>query len=97
MYGSFNNIDHDWLVKMLEQRIDDSAMIGLIRKWLKAGVLEDGSKVIHPITGTPQGGVISPIPVNIYLHFVMVHSANVKGGCRTTPMQGMGTGIIAMI
>lgn len=69
--GFFNNIDHDWLVKMLEQRIDDSAMIGLIRKWLKAGVLEDGSKVIHPITGTPQGGVISPILANIYLHFVL--------------------------
>ncbi len=69
--GFFNNIDHDWLIKMLEQRIDDSAMIGLIRKWLKAGVLEDGSKVIHPITGTPQGGVISPILANIYLHYVL--------------------------
>ena len=53
--GFFNNIDHDWLLKMLKQRIDDSAMIGLIQKWLKAGVLEEG-KVIHPITGTPQGG-----------------------------------------
>jgi RNA-directed DNA polymerase len=69
--GFFNNIDHDWLLRMLEQRIDDSAMIGLIRKWLKAGVLEDGGNVIHPVTGTPQGGVISPILANIYLHYVL--------------------------
>ena len=53
--GFFNNIDHNWLVRMLEQRIDDSALLGLIKKWLKAGVSEDGSEVIHPATGTPQG------------------------------------------
>ncbi len=69
--GFFNNIDHDWLIQMLNQRVDDSAFIGLITKWLKAGVLEDGSKVIHPITGTPQGGVISPVLANIYLHYVL--------------------------
>ena len=69
--GFFNNIDHDWLLRMLEQRIDDSAMLGLIKKWLKAGVLEDGANVIHPITGTPQGGVISPILANIYLHYAL--------------------------
>lgn len=69
--GFFNNIDHDWLLKMLAQRIDDSAMLGLIKKWLKAGVLEDGATVIHPITGTPQGGVISPILANIYLHYAL--------------------------
>jgi group II intron reverse transcriptase/maturase len=69
--GFFNNIDHAWLLQMLEQRIDDSALLRLIEKWLKAGVLEDGSEVIHPATGTPQGGVISPILANIYLHYVL--------------------------
>ena len=69
--GFFNNLDHDWLLRMLALRIDDSALLGLIRKWLKAGVLENGSQVIHPITGTPQGGVISPILANIYLHYVL--------------------------
>jgi len=69
--GFFDNIDHDWLLDMLALRINDSALLGLIRKWLKAGVLEDGSKVIHPVTGTPQGGVISPVLANIYLHYVL--------------------------
>ncbi len=69
--GFFNNIDHSWLLRMLKQRIDDAALLRLIEKWLKAGVLEDGSEVIHPSTGTPQGGVISPILANIYLHYVL--------------------------
>jgi RNA-directed DNA polymerase len=69
--GFFNNIDHDWLIKMLEQRIDDTALLRLIKKWLKAGVLEEDGKVIHPISGTPQGGVISPVLANIYLHNVL--------------------------
>ena len=69
--GFFNNIDHDWLIRVLELRVDDSALIGLIRKWLKAGVLEDKSIVVHPTTGTPQGGVISPVLANIYLHYVL--------------------------
>ena len=54
----FDHMDHDWLVRMLEERIADKGLIALIVKWLKAGVLEEGSKVIHPATGTPQGGVI---------------------------------------
>ena len=69
--GFFNNIDHCWLLRMLEQRIDDIHLLRLIKKWLKAGVLEEDGKVIHPITGTPQGGVISPVLANIYLHFVL--------------------------
>ena len=52
--GYFDNIDHDWLIKMLEQIVDDKAFVGLIRKWLKAGVLNEDGKVIHPLTGTPQ-------------------------------------------
>lgn len=68
----FDDVDHDWLERMLEQRIDDRAFIGLIRKWLKAGVLEPCvEQVLMPEAGTPQGGVISPILANIYLHFVL--------------------------
>jgi group II intron reverse transcriptase/maturase len=70
--GYFDNLDHDWLVKMLELRIDDKAFIRLIKKWLKAGVLETDGKVINPISGSPQGGVISPILANIYMHYVIV-------------------------
>ena len=69
--GYFDNIDHDWMIRMLELRIDDKAFIGLVKKWLKAGILEEGGKVIHPDTGTPQGGIISPILANIYLHYVL--------------------------
>jgi RNA-directed DNA polymerase len=68
----FDEIDHDWLGRMLEQRIDDRAFTGLIRKWLKAGILEPmAGKAEEPETGTPQGGIISPILANIYLHFVL--------------------------
>jgi group II intron reverse transcriptase/maturase len=69
--GFFDHVDHDWLQRMLEQRVDDKAFIGLIRKWLKAGVLEEAGEVIHPATGTPQGGVISPVLANIYLHYTL--------------------------
>jgi group II intron reverse transcriptase/maturase len=68
--GFFDNINHEWMVEMLEQRINDSAFIRLIKKWLKAGILED-NKVIHPLTGTPQGGIVSPVLSNIYLHYVL--------------------------
>ena len=67
--GFFDNIDHDWLIKMLELRIDDKAFVGLIGKWLKAGVLDTDGKELHPLTGTPQGGIISPILANIYMHY----------------------------
>lgn len=67
----FNNINHEWLVKMLEQRILDKPFIRLIKKWLKAGILDTDGKVIHPVTGSPQGGVISPILANIYLHYAL--------------------------
>lgn len=68
----FDEMDHDWLCRMLEQRIDDRPFIGLIRKWLKAGVLDPRvNQVENPEKGTPQGGIISPILANIYLHFVL--------------------------
>jgi len=69
--GFFDHMDHDWLLKMLEQRIDDRAFLGLIRKWLKAGILETDGKVVHPETGTPQGGIVSPVLANIYLHYAL--------------------------
>ncbi len=69
--GFFNNINHEWLIRMIEERVDDGALLGLIKKWLKAGILDDSQQVIHPATGTPQGGIISPILANIYLHFVL--------------------------
>lgn len=56
---------------MLEIRIEDKAFIGLIKKWLKAGILEPDGQVVNPITGTPQGGIISPILANIYLHYTL--------------------------
>lgn len=69
--GFFDNMNHDWMIRMLNERINDRAFIGLILKWLKAGVLEDMQTVTHPATGTPQGGVISPVLANIYLHYVL--------------------------
>jgi RNA-directed DNA polymerase len=69
--GFFDRIDHDKLLEMLELRIDDRPFLRLIRKWLKAGVLEADGKIIHPDTGCPQGGSISPMLANIYLHYVL--------------------------
>jgi len=69
--GFFDNIDHEWLMRMLEQRINDRAFLGLIRKWLKAGILEEDGRVIYPVTGTPQGGVVSAVLANIYLHYAL--------------------------
>lgn len=65
----FDNIDHIWLIRMLRERIKDNAFLGLIKKWLKAGVLGTDGMVINPQTGSPQGSIISPILANIYLHY----------------------------
>ena len=69
--GYFDAMDHDCLLEMLKHRIDDDALMGLIRQWLKAGILEIDGEVIHPETGSPQGGIISPLLANVYLHYVM--------------------------
>jgi len=68
--GFFDEMDHEWLMKFLKHRIADKRILRLISKWLKAGVLEEG-KLLRTSTGTPQGGVISPILANVYLHYVI--------------------------
>jgi len=67
----FDKIDHEWLLKMLAERVDDQALLWLIKKWLKAGVLDTDGKVLHPETGSPQGGIVSPILANVYLHYAL--------------------------
>ena len=69
--GYFNAINHDLLLEMLKKRIDDQPFLNLIRKWLKAGILETDGQVVHPVTGSPQGGIVSPILANVYLHYVL--------------------------
>ena len=66
--GFFDNIRQDILIKLVERRISDPRMLRLIRMWLEAGVMEDGRYIETNGLGTPQGGVISPLLGNIYLH-----------------------------
>ena len=65
----FGSVSQDWLVRFLEHRVGDKRIIRLIRKWLKAGILEDGVVTVAD-SGTGQGSVISPLLGNIYLHYV---------------------------
>lgn len=67
--GFFDAIDHGWLIKFLEHRIGDRRILRLIRKWLRAGVSEEG-EWSKTVVGTPQGAVISPLLANVYLHYV---------------------------
>ena len=67
--GFFDTIDHSWLIKFLEHRIGDRRILRLIRKWLRAGVSEDGEWSETKV-GTPQGAVISPLLANVFLHYV---------------------------
>jgi group II intron reverse transcriptase/maturase len=66
----FGSLTHAWLVKFIEHRIGDQRIVRLIQKWLTAGVLEDGKRVTSEV-GTVQGGSISPLLANIYLHYVL--------------------------
>jgi group II intron reverse transcriptase/maturase len=68
--GYFDSINHDWLMRFLEHRIADRRMLRLIRKWLKAGVIEDGERSASDV-GSPQGASISPLLANVYLHYVL--------------------------
>jgi RNA-directed DNA polymerase len=79
----FDTINHMWLMKFVERRIADPRMLRLIRKWLRAGVSEDGEWSKTEV-GTPQGSVISPLLSNIYLHYVLdewVRDWRKKGAC----------------
>ena len=75
--GFFDNIDHDILLKLLEKRIDDQRFVGVIDSMLKAGYLEDWV-FERTYSGTPQGGVVSPILANIYLHELDEFMAGMK-------------------
>ena len=65
----FDSVSQQWLIRFLEHRIGDQRIIRLVRKWLKAGVLEDGEWSVSE-EGTPQGAVASPLLANVYLHYV---------------------------
>ncbi len=84
--GFFDNLDWNLLREFIQQRVSDGGILRLIGKWLHAGVLEAG-ELMHPDKGTPQGGVISPMLANIFLHhvldewFVKDVQPRMKGGC----------------
>ena len=67
--GFFDAIDHEWLMKFVEHRIADQRVLRHIKKWLNAGVMEDGKRT-QAEKGTPQGGSVSPLLANVYLHYV---------------------------
>lgn len=68
--GFFDNVDHEWLMKFLEHDIEDKNFLRYITRFLKAGIMED-MKRYESDKGTPQGGLISPVLANIYLHYVL--------------------------
>jgi group II intron reverse transcriptase/maturase len=67
--GFYDSLSHEWLLRFVEHRIGDRRILALVQKWLRAGVLEDGTWT-QSEEGTPQGGLISPVLANIYLHYV---------------------------
>ncbi len=67
--GFFDAMDHEWLIKFIEHRIADQRVVRHVKKWLKAGVLEEGRRIDRE-RGTPQGGSVSPLLANVYLHYV---------------------------
>lgn len=69
--GFFDHIDHSWLIKFLEYNIKDPNIIGLVKKYLKAGIMDKG-QYIETKEGSAQGNIISPVLANIYMHFVLV-------------------------
>src|SRR3990172_3511736 len=65
----FDTLDHEWLVKFIKHRVGDRRIVRLIQKWLKAGALEEGEQIQSEV-GTVQGGSVSPLLANVYLHYV---------------------------
>src|SRR4030095_8554467 len=68
--GFFDNVEHDWLMKMLEQRIADKRVLRMVKRFLKSGVME-GGEMRASEEGVPQGGSISPVLANVYLHYTL--------------------------
>lgn len=68
--GFFDNVSHEWMLKFLRHRISEEKTVRLIARFLKSGYLEEGV-FFDTVTGTPQGGIISPMLANIYLHYVL--------------------------
>jgi RNA-directed DNA polymerase len=68
--GFFDHVDHEWLIKMLKERISDNRILRLIKRFLKAGIMEEG-KHLETEEGVPQGGSLSPLLANIYLHYTL--------------------------
>ncbi|MEK4007727.1 reverse transcriptase domain-containing protein [Paenibacillus sp. FSL H3-0333] len=66
----FGSLDHEWMMKFVEHRIGDPRILRMIQRWLNVGVLEDGSVHLSE-EGTPQGGSISVLLSNVYLHYVL--------------------------
>jgi len=95
----FDTIDHGWMQRFIEHRIGDTRMVHLLMKWMRAGVMEDG-ELRETLAGTPQGGLVSPLLANVYLHYALdlwvtswrnkhAHGAvylvaNVNYSCRST-------------
>jgi len=85
--GFFDNVDHDWMMKMLEQRIADKRVLRMVKRFLKSGVMEAGEKRASE-EGVPQGGSISPVLANVYLHYALdlwfekVYRKSCKGKAR---------------
>ena len=68
--GFFDNVNHEWLIKFLENDIQDKNFLRYIKRFLKAGIIEE-LKYYESDKGTPQGGLISPVLANVYLHYVL--------------------------
>ena len=66
----FGSLDHGWMLKFVQHRVGDPRIVNLIRRWLKAGIFEEGN-ITPNTTGTPQGGSISVLLSNLYLHYVL--------------------------
>src|SRR3546814_9511501 len=86
--GFFDNIDHDILLGLLARRIDDPVFIGLIGTMLKAGCMDDW-KFERTYSGTPQGGVISPLLANIYLHELDQFMEEMRSEEHTSELQSL--------
>jgi RNA-directed DNA polymerase len=98
--GFFDAVSHEWLNRFVEHRVGERRILRLIRKWLKAGVMEDGN-LVPTEAGTPQGAVISPLLANIYLHYAFdlwadqwrKHHAKVECPCSFVPVELRQTGM----